>query len=760
MAIKLKVYPSDGARLKASDGIAIYPHPYEGSYTVTPSEEEQTLETEGLMMTDDVTVAAAPLQSKEVTSSATAQEVEADEGYYGLDKVTVNAMASATPKTISESTRPNTPTVDANGLVTATTTTITGTIKPIQTAGYVDTDFGVPYTNTGGSSTLQLDTQAAATITPTESEQTAVASGKYTTGVVKVGAISSTYVGSDIPVNPTPTASGKTVTIPTGYYSAQTTKDVATGTEGTPTATKGTVSSHSVTVTPSVTNTAGYITGGTKTGTGVSVSASELVSGTKEITANGTNIDVTGYAAVDVSVPAPAPTLETVTKSYTPTESQQTESITPSSGYDGISEVDVTVGAIPSDYVGSGITRGDLNTIVVSGDTVTTLPGYYAISYGKGVAHMTLPTTTNASATSGYTGKANISRSTSDQYINIPVGYNAGGAYYKIAAVPNGTATAPSTISATGATSSASIQNQTITLTKSVSVTPSVTTAGYISSGTAGNSSVSLTTSDIPFKTSSHLTVNGQTVYVPIGYFPAQASASVASGTAGTPTATKGTVSNHSISVTPSVTNTTGYITGSTKTGTAVTVSASELVSGSETKTQNGTYDVTNLAELVVNVSGGGGTDRLVLIQTTSLGSLSTSSTTATDTGKTVSCASTTGWANYDLLLVDISVDTTTNGRHTSTVTPVILTGTSDVTTKNNYTVVSNKWNSRLSSSGTASTRQSTSAYGVYIYDASLSSDTLNMSVYYRYNSNYTGTLNGTYTARVYGIKLIDLIGG
>lgn len=79
------------------------------------------------------------------------------------------------------------------------------------------------------------------------------------------------------------------------------------------------------------------------------------------------------------------------------------------------------------------------------------------------------------------------------------------------------------------------------------------------------------------------------------------------SGTAGTPTATKGSVSNHSVTVTPSVTNTTGYITGGTKTGTAVTVSASELVSGSETKTENGTYDVTNLASLVVNVAGSGG---------------------------------------------------------------------------------------------------------------------------------------------------------
>ncbi|MBO7701997.1 MAG: hypothetical protein J6S36_03700 [Eggerthellaceae bacterium] len=105
-------------------------------------------------------------------------------------------------------------------------------------------------------------------------------------------------------------------------------------------------------------------------------------------------------------------------------------------------------------------------------------------------------------------------------------------------------------------------------------------------------------------RTSTDLTVSGDTVTAPAGYYASAASKSVASGTAGTPTATKGSVSNHAVSVTPSVTNTTGYITGSTKTGTAVTVSASELVSGSETKTANGTYDVTNLAELVVNVAG------------------------------------------------------------------------------------------------------------------------------------------------------------
>lgn len=79
------------------------------------------------------------------------------------------------------------------------------------------------------------------------------------------------------------------------------------------------------------------------------------------------------------------------------------------------------------------------------------------------------------------------------------------------------------------------------------------------------------------------------------------------SGTAGTPTATKGTVSNHAVSVTPSVTNTTGYITGGTKTGTEVSVSASELVSGTYSVTSSGTADVTNYASISVP-SGTAGT--------------------------------------------------------------------------------------------------------------------------------------------------------
>lgn len=74
--------------------------------------------------------------------------------------------------------------------------------------------------------------------------------------------------------------------------------------------------------------------------------------------------------------------------------------------------------------------------------------------------------------------------------------YNAAGVDgYKpvvVAAMPSGSATAPATIS--GSSASVSTGANTLTLSKTVSVTPSVT-AGYVASGTAGNSNVSLTAS-------------------------------------------------------------------------------------------------------------------------------------------------------------------------------------------------------------------------------------------------------------------------
>lgn len=80
--------------------------------------------------------------------------------------------------------------------------------------------------------------------------------------------------------------------------------------------------------------------------------------------------------------------------------------------------------------------------------------------------------------------------------------------------ITSGSVTAPSTISGTSATVSAG--TNTLTLTKSVSVTPNVTTAGYVSSGTAGNASVSLT--------ASVTTQAAQTIY------PSSSDQSIASG--------------------------------------------------------------------------------------------------------------------------------------------------------------------------------------------------------------------------------------
>lgn len=59
-SIRLKTADADAAHFTASEGIPIYPEPYTGDYTVTPSAETQTLSTEGLMMTSNVTVNPIP----------------------------------------------------------------------------------------------------------------------------------------------------------------------------------------------------------------------------------------------------------------------------------------------------------------------------------------------------------------------------------------------------------------------------------------------------------------------------------------------------------------------------------------------------------------------------------------------------------------------------------------------------------------------------------------------------------------------------
>lgn len=66
-------------------------------------------------------------------------------------------------------------------------------------------------------------------------------------------------------------------------------------------------------------------------------------------------------------------------------------------------------------------------------------------------------------------------------------------------------------------------------------------------------------------------------------------------------------------------------------------------VEGSETKTANGTYDVTNLAELVVNVSGGGGTSKNAQVVQ---GTTRTNSSTLTAIGEELTVSKT---GKYDV---------------------------------------------------------------------------------------------------------------
>lgn len=214
--------------------------------------------------------------------------------------------------------------------------------------------------------------------------------------------------------------------------------------------------------------------------------------------------------------------------------------------------------------------------------------------------------------------------------------------------------------------------------------------------------------------------------------------------------------STHVATCTPYIiTENGGYLDADEYTGTASTVSASELVSGSETKTENGTYDVTNLAQLVVNVSGGGGLTKLA---TKDLGTISTSATQATDTGQTISV---TGFDGYDMLVCIAHTSPHTNGRHVATVRLVNLAATSNVATKTGTGIATSTQHYKLSSSGTLSCRVGTTPYGVYVYSATLSTSgtrTITFTIYERYNSTSTGTLNGHYIMDVYGVKLRDML--
>lgn len=183
---------------------------------------------------------------------------------------------------------------------------------------------------------------------------------------------------------------------------------------------------------------------------------------------------------------------------------------------------------------------------------------------------------------------------------------------------------------------------------------------------------------------------------------------------------------------------------------TDTTASASDVASGKYFYTSAG-------VRTQGTSSGGGGTDHLTKIATKSLGTISTSSTSAADTGQTLDVE---GFDAYDMLICICYTPTHTNGRHVATVRLINFSATSNVNTKTATSIATSTGHFKLSSSGTLTERSGTTPYGVYVNAATISTGTprkCTLTIYQRYNSTSTGTINGTYTLDVYGVKLQDL---
>ena len=267
--------------------------------------------------------------------------------------------------------------------------------------------------------------------------------------------------------------------------------------------------------------------------------------------------------------------------------------------------------------------------------------------------------------------------------------------------LPNGSeynikdATVRQSISNVGVSSSYNSTTKTVTLSEgsgggggsvtieSLSVTPSETAQTYDSSSvdgykpvTVGAISSTYIGSGITQRTSSDLSIDGYEMTAPSGYYANDATINMPLANTELPTATKGAVSNHTISITPYYTVTTGgYLDAGTENGTAVTVSASELVSGNLSITSSGTKDVTNYA--TASVSSGSATGPSSISGTSASVSTGTNTLTLTKTNVSTTPTVTAGYvasATSSTATVTLTANITTKAA--ATITP----GTTDQT--------------------------------------------------------------------------------
>ena len=498
------------------------------------------------------------LQDKNVsytpTKSTQSAQIFADSGYDGLNKVSVTVKSIPSQYIVPSGTK----NITANGMGIDVTT-------------YAAVNVAVP------TSEPILQTKSAI---PTELEQIITADSGYDgLDQVNISAISSTYIGSNITRRSSSdiTISGATVSIPSGYYSNDESKSVTSGTAGVPTAIKGTVSNHSISVTPSVTNTTGYITGDTKIGTSITVSASELVSGSETKTANGT-YDVINLASLVVAVPATVPNLQDKAKIYTPSTSQQIEIISADNGYDGLDEVSITVNSIPSEYIipsgtksivsnGTGIDVTNYASVdvtvpatipILQDKTVSYTPTEAAqsaiISADNGYDGLDEVTVNIGGISSNYVGTGIIRRdsedlSVSEATVSVPSGYYSSNATASISAATHnnptisinsstGQITASHTQSSGYVTAGTTNSTYNLTTASSLTITPTEQAQTAVASGvfTIGVVSVAAISSDyvgsaIPYRDATDLALIGNTMLAPNGYYQYDTSTTISIST-------------------------------------------------------------------------------------------------------------------------------------------------------------------------------------------------------------------------------------